>query len=137
MHIPDLRHSSERVGGLVFFGRSLDKIRLHAAGKLPADYNRGTGFDEILCKFLNVPYAGLVERALQGGTDEELLQWCFSEGRHPSEDEIEMFNHYLSKYGWRDESSADLEKVKRKRGFANRSEIQTWFDFHRADEAEA
>jgi len=137
MHVPGLRHSSEQVGGLVFFGRSLDKIRLHAAGKLPADYNRGTGFDEMLCKFLNVRYADLVSRAVQGGTDEELLDWCFQNGRHPGADEIEMFNQYLSKYGWRDESTEALERTKRKRGFEGRHEIQTWFDFHRADEAGA
>src|SRR3954462_15604043 len=34
-HIPGLRSPSEQVGGLVHFGRMLDKIRLAAAGKLP------------------------------------------------------------------------------------------------------
>ena len=45
MKIPGLRHSSEQLGGLVFFGRMLDKIRLHAQGKLPSDYKRGIGTD--------------------------------------------------------------------------------------------
>ena len=43
MKVPGLRHSAEQVGGLVFFGRMLDKIRLHAQGKLPPDYKHGTG----------------------------------------------------------------------------------------------
>ena len=48
MHVPGLRSPYLKVGRLVYFGRMLDKIRLHAAGKLPeADYgaNLGKGFD--------------------------------------------------------------------------------------------
>jgi len=33
MKISGLRHSAEQVGGLVFFSRMLDKIRLRAQGK--------------------------------------------------------------------------------------------------------
>ncbi len=36
--VPGLRSCYARVGRLVYFGRMLDKIRLHAAGRLPADY---------------------------------------------------------------------------------------------------
>lgn len=72
MKIPGLRHSAEEVGGLVFFGRTLDKIRLHSQGKLPTDYNRGTGFDGRVCRFLCVEYPSLVERVLEGGSDEEI-----------------------------------------------------------------
>jgi hypothetical protein len=38
----------------MFFGRMLDKIRLHSAGVLPADYNRGHGFDGRMCRFLGL-----------------------------------------------------------------------------------
>jgi len=43
-----LRSPSEKIGGLFYFGRMLDKIRLHAKGELPSDYhaNLGVGFDE-------------------------------------------------------------------------------------------
>jgi gluconokinase len=43
-----LRSPSEKVGGLFYFGRMLDKIRLRAKGELPSDYhaNLGIGFDE-------------------------------------------------------------------------------------------
>lgn len=134
MKIPGLRHSAEEVGGLVFFGRMLDKIRLHAQGKLPADYNRGTGFDGRICRFLQVEYASLVERVLAGGSDEEILAWCFVRGRRASEEEIIIINAFLAKRGWNDDSSAELEKMKRERGFASRADIQTFFDFHKADE---
>jgi len=134
MRIPGLKHSAEQVGGIVFFGRMLDKIRLHAQGKLPADYNRGTGFDGRVCRFLHVEYPALVQHVLTGGSDNEILSWCFAHGRKPSEEEILFFNSFLAKRGWHDDCSAELEEMKRKRGFADRTDIQTFFDFHKADE---
>jgi hypothetical protein len=136
MKIPGLRSSYEKVGGIVFFGRVLDKIRLHAQGRLPADYNRGTGFDARSARFLQVAYPALVERTLQGGTDEEILEWCFRHGRRPGEEEIFVWNAFLSKRGWQDDASESLAADKQKRGFAQRDDIQTYFAFHKADEAE-
>jgi hypothetical protein len=42
MKVPGLRSLYEKVGGIVYFGRMLDKIRLHASGRLPEGYNLGT-----------------------------------------------------------------------------------------------
>jgi hypothetical protein len=136
MKVPGLRSSYERVGGLVFFGRMLDKIRLHAQGKLPSDYNLGPGMDGRCARFLQVEYVRIAERTLQGGTDEEILEWCFQKGRRPGEEEILVWNAFMSKRGWRDEASEGLAKEKRERGFAHREDIQTFFDFHKADEEE-
>jgi Domain of unknown function (DUF5069) len=135
MKIPGLRLSAEQVGGIVFFGRMLDKIRLHAQGKLPADYNRGPGFDGRVCRFLRVEYPAVVEHTLAGGSDEEILAWCFAHGRKPNDEDILIFNAFLSKRGWNDETTHELAEMKRKRGFAGRADILTFFDFHRADEA--
>jgi gluconokinase len=134
MKIPGLRSDFDKVGGLVFFGRMLDKIRLHAQGSLPDDYNLGTGFDGRVCRFLKVEYAKLVDRVTQGGQDEEILAWCFANGRKPGEEDLLVFNAFLTKRGWRDETSEALAQMKRERGFANRDDIQTFSDFHRADE---
>ena len=136
MKISGLRHSAEQVGGVVFFGRMLDKIRLHAQGKLPEDYNRGFGFDGRVCEFLHIEYPALVERVLAGGSDAEILAWCFAHGRKPSEEEIFIFNTFLTKRGWHDDSSEELEQMKQRRGFAGRNDIQTFFDFHKVDEQE-
>jgi len=72
------RSAYDRVGGLVYFARMLDKIRLHAAGRLPEAYhkNLGIGFDGRSVRFLHVDYPALRDRVLLGGTDEEILQWC-------------------------------------------------------------
>ncbi len=39
-HVPGLRSCYAKVGRLIYFGRMLDKIRLHASAKLPEDYIR-------------------------------------------------------------------------------------------------
>ena len=47
-NVPGLRSPYIRVGRLVYFGRMLDKIRLHAAGPRPAAADRphlGQGVD--------------------------------------------------------------------------------------------
>jgi Domain of unknown function (DUF5069) len=127
--------------GLIYFARMLDKIRLHAAGRLAEEYFVGvedpTFFDARCTRFLGVDYDELVKRTLQGGSDEEILEWCFEQGRRPSEEEIFIWNAFLSKRGWRDEASADLEAAKKRSGFGNRDDIQTWMDLHDAEEGRA
>jgi hypothetical protein len=137
MKIPGLRASRESVGGIVFFGRTLDKIRLHAAGKLPPDYNRGYGFDRRVCRFLNIDYEALVLKALAEPNDIEVLAWCFDTGRRPSDEEIFVFNAFMVKRGWRDDISAWVVAQKEIMGLFHREDIQTAFDIHDADEAEA
>jgi hypothetical protein len=138
MKVPGLRSSYEKVGGIVYFGRMLDKIRLKAVNKLPDDYNVGTAkwgwFDARCTRFLQVDYEAVARRTLEGGTDEEILEWCFTQGRRPAAEEIEIWNEFMSKRGWRDSSSEALAEAKRKRGFAHRDDIQTAFEFHKADE---
>jgi hypothetical protein len=93
----------------------LDKIRIHSEGRLPADYNRGTGFDGRTCRFLQVDYEKLVSRVLRGGTDEEILEWSYQQGRRPSEEEILVWNAFMTKRGWRDDASEWLVEQKRLR----------------------
>jgi gluconokinase len=128
----------QTTGGLIYFARMLDKIRLHAAGQLPPDYFVGvedpTVFDARCTRFLGVDYDELVGRTLQGGSNEEVLEWCFAHGRRPSEEEIEIWNAFLAKRGWRDGGSADLEAAKERAGWTAREDIQTWMDLHDAEE---
>ena len=134
MHIPGLRSDRELVGGLVFFGRMLDKIRLHAQGRLPSDYNRGHGLDGRMCRFLHVDYEAIVKKALEDGDDLNVLEWCYENGRHPSDEEIFVFNAFLSKRGWQDDVSEWVKEQKAEMGLSHREDIQTAFDIHDADE---
>lgn len=131
-----LRSPSEKVGGLFHFGRMLDKIRVHAKEELPSDYhaNLGKGFDEKCVKFLQMDYGQLVERVKKGGTDEEILQWCFENGRKPSEDDVYVWNEFMRKRGWNDEASDMVTRRKAEAGMSNRADIETSFQFIDADE---
>jgi len=137
MNVPGLRSCYDKIGGIVYFGRMLDKIRLHADGKLPAEYheNLGTGFDGRCCSFLHVKYEDVIARMKLGGGDEDILQWCFEQGRKPTDEEIEVWNGFMSKRGWRDESSGRLAQRKKEAGFEQRADIQTMFDYIDADES--
>ena len=136
MNVPNLRSPSAQTGGILYFPRMVDKIRLQAAGKLPTEYhaNLGGGFDGRALSFLWIEYPALVERVKQGGTDEEILAWAFEQGRKPSAEEIEIWGEFMRKRGWNDESSDRLAMRKRESGFEHRDEIQTFFDYIDADE---
>lgn len=131
-----IRSPAAKVGGIVYFGRMIDKIKMQARGDLPADYqpNLGRGFDGSCAEFLQINYAQLRERVLQGGSDDELLSWCFARGRQPSETEVHVWNEFMRKSGWNDDISPTLVRRKKEAGMAGRSEIRTMFEFIDADE---
>lgn len=124
--------------GLIYFARMLDKIRLKAKGELPEGYMTGvedpTHFDSRCARFLGVNYDELVDRTLKDGSDGEILEWCFERGRRPSEEQIEIWNAFILKRGWRDAGSEELVASKKQAGFADRDDIQTWIDLHDAEE---
>jgi hypothetical protein len=137
MNVPNLRSPRETVGGLVHFGRMLDKIRLHAAGKLPADYhaNLGRGFDGRTVAFLHVAYPDVVAQVKAGASDEAVLEWCFEHGRKPTSEEVEIWNAFMSKLGWRDQNAQHLaERIASEPALVGRTDILTSFDFLDADE---
>jgi gluconokinase len=114
----------------------VDKVRLEQAGKLPEEYraNLGEGFDKACCDFLGVSYEKLRTRVLEGGTDEEILDWCGKVGRAQDPEEKRIWGAYLSKRGWRDEMADRLIFRKKEAGWEKRDEIQTFFDYIDADE---
>ncbi|HYD85071.1 MAG TPA: DUF5069 domain-containing protein [Opitutus sp.] len=132
-----LRSCYAKVGRLVYFGRMLDKIRLHATGRLPSDYhgNLGIGFDGRTCSFLKVNYADLVARVQQGGTDEEILAWCHERGGGRSDDECNIWSRFMMKTGWRDDRSAILRQRIVEYGLDGKNlTIETFFDLNDYDE---
>lgn len=137
--IPGLRSPFDQVQGIVYFGRMLDKIRLNAEGKLPEGWQAARGaemkgsFDWRCCKFLNIDYAELEAETLKGGTDEELLAWAFANGRQPAEEEIEVWNGFMTKRGWRDAGTQRLNERLAEIGLPPGT-VQTMFEFIDLDE---
>ena len=128
----------EMTRGMIYFPRMLDKIRLHARGELHEDYHKNLGAlraaDGACCNFLRVHYRDLRERVLQGGTDEEILNWCFENGWRPNEGDIIVWNGFISKLGWRDFATPTLEQAKQKAGISDRDDIATIPDLIDFDE---
>jgi len=118
----------EATKGIIYFPRMLDKIRLHLKGELHEDYRANFGApqtaDSALCNFLRVHHRDLIKRVEEGGTDEEILAWCFEKGRKPNEGDIFLWNNFISKLGWRDPVAPRLEERKRAMGISDRDDIQ-------------
>lgn len=127
---------SDETSGLKYFPRLVGKIRLHAKGSLWDDLhdNLGKGMDGWCCGFLHVTYDDLKARTLEGGTDEELLQWCEQHGRPLNDMDREVWNAYIDKLGWNDRVSPILERRKRELGVADRNDIQTMGHYIDVDE---
>jgi hypothetical protein len=126
--------------GIVYFARMIDKVRLHAAGQLPADYVVHLGFandttlDARFCRFWSLDYDKVKARALRPGTADEVFDDLFA-GRLPLNTEhVFAWNLFLLKRGWRDSASAGVAAGKAASGFAHRDDIQTWADLHDAEE---
>ena len=122
--------------GMIYFARMLDKIRQNAAGTLREDFcdNLGSGFDGRCADFLRVNYADLAARVLQGGSDEEILKWCFETGRELNEGDIFIWNNYLKKVGWKDAVSEILARRKKESGLEGCDEIETMLEYFEYDE---
>lgn len=137
-----IRSPRHLTGGIVVFARILDKILLHAEGNLPAGYHLGfmagnRTFDDRLCQFLGVDFDALTSRTLAGGTDEEILDWCCTTGHRPDAEQIEVWNAFLTKRGWRDSGSAGLVKNKEEAGLGHRDDLLTYFDLMDFEEGRA
>jgi gluconokinase len=130
------RSPKDEVGGMTYFPRMLDKIRLFAAGELRPDFHANLGrFGDGWCTaFLRVEYDALRERVLAGGSDEEILEWCFVTGRKLNPTDLLIWNAFVAKLGWRDAGAPRLAKLKAESGLADRDDIQTMVEFMEVDE---
>lgn len=104
--IPGVRSPYEQLGGICHLPRMLDKIRLHQDGKLPPDWvaakGAEKGFDGRCCRVLGVSYAALEAEVLKGASDDAVLAWALANGRRPTDEDIEYWNAFATKMGWRD-----------------------------------
>jgi hypothetical protein len=135
-NVPGLRSPYVKVGRLVYFGRMLDKIRLHAAGKLPAEEyaaNLGKGFDGRCCAFLRVNYDELKARVLAGPNDAQALAWAEERGGARTDEECEIWNGFMIKRGWRDAGAETLRKRIKESALESKP-IMTMFDYLDFDE---
>lgn len=135
--VPGLRSPYARVGRLVYFGRMIDKIRLHAAGQLPVDDyvpHLGQGLDGRCCNFLRIAYADVKARTLDGDlNDLELLHWAEHHGGLRTDEECEVWNGFMMKRCWRDPGAGVLARRIAESRLEDRP-VMTMFDYLDFDE---
>ncbi len=137
MNIPGLKGCYEKTRGLFYFARLCSKIRLHAAGQLPADYfdMLGAGFDGRTCRYLQVTYEDLRAQVLAGQSDDQALEWCFTHGRPLTDEQVLIYNSFMSKRGWRDdETDGFIPEMIQQFGLPDDGSMITDFDLIEMDE---
>ena len=124
--------------GIVFFARMLDKMRMDLDGELAEEYKSKMRlplcYNSRCLRLLGVEYDDVMALVQEGKSDEEIIDWCFANGKRPNEEEIEVWNQFMEKKGWRDEESAQLEDYKAESGLADRDDIVTFFHYYDVDE---
>ena len=124
------------MAGWVYLPRFIDKIRLHAADQLHADYieNFTKGFDEAWLKAAGVQAEAFIRIVKDTLTDGEVYDWVLKNVRK-SESEKAVFNQFiLNRGGDTDELKARLQWRKEQSGLAGREDIRTFVDYIDADE---
>ena len=140
-NVPGLRSPYDTVSGFVYFPRMLDKIKLHADGKLHADFvnNLGKAFDDRCCQYLGVSYEELKNWVLANSqaSHEEAFIWAQSRGRKLSSNDIDIWNSFMTKRGWRDEANETLLRRLKENGLTADAGVDTMFDYIEVDEGRA
>jgi hypothetical protein len=118
--------------------RYVDKIRLHLAGKLHADYqpNFGEkGFDKNWREVAGVTHAQMVEVVKDSITDGQVCDWVKQNVKKSAADKAALLQRMLN-YPKPDDAEgiARLKLRKEQAGLVHREDIQNFVDFIDADE---
>ncbi|HTY88835.1 MAG TPA: DUF5069 domain-containing protein [Candidatus Acidoferrum sp.] len=131
------RSPREIMDGWSYLPRYVDKIRLHLAGKLHADYqeNFGKGFDGLWLKYAGVAHEQMIEVVKKTVTDGEVCDWVRRNVKKSAADKAAHLKDLLSRPLPGDEAAlARLKMRKEQSGMAHRDDIQTFVDYIDADE---
>ena len=132
------RSPRETMAGWAYLPRFVDKVRLHLAGKLHADYQENFAYKGFDAKWLAA--AGLNADAflamVRGAvTDGEVCDWVAQNVKKTSEEKA-AFNQAVLNYGREDDPAvkARLKMRKEQSGLGHRDDLQCFVDYIDADE---
>jgi hypothetical protein len=95
----------------------------------------GQGFDGRTCRYLRVSYECVREQVIAGQGDEAVLDWCLANGRQLDDEQVLIYNSFMSKRGWRDdETDGFIPEMIRHYGLQDHGNILTDFDLIEVDE---
>lgn len=131
------RSPRETMDGWHYLPRYIDKIRLHLAGKLHADYqeNLGQAFDGFWLKTAGLTHEQFVTVVKNSITDGEVCDWVRQNVKRTQAEKDAHWNGVLSKPLAGDETAqARLKKRKEQAGLGHRDDIKCFVDMLDADE---
>jgi Domain of unknown function (DUF5069) len=131
------RSPRETMCGWMHLPRFIDKIRLHLAGKLHADYqpNFCKGFDGLWLETAGVQADQFIEVVRQSLTDGQVCDWVLKNVQKPEAVKA-AYRERMLNYPKKDDEAmqARLKMRKEQAGMAHRDDIQCFVDFIDADE---
>jgi hypothetical protein len=131
------RSPRETMCGWMHLPRFIDKIRLHLAGKLHADYqpNLCKGFDGLWLETAGVEAQKFIEVVRNSISDGEICDWVRMNVKQPESVKAAHQERMLN-YPKKDDADmqARLNMRKEQAGLAHRDDIQSFVDFIDADE---
>ena len=131
------RSPRESMDGWHYLPRYVDKIRLHLAGKLHADYqeNLGKGFDGFWLKAAGVTHEQFVAVVKNSLTDGEMCDWVRKNVKRTDAEKAAHWKDVLSRPLAHDEAAGARFKMRKEQsGLAHRDDIQNFVDYIDADE---
>ena len=131
------RSPRETMDGWPHLPRYVDKIRLHLAGKLHADYqnNFGKGFDGSWLKAAGVTHDQMIAVVKNTVSDGEVCDWVRLNVKKSAADKAALLADMLN-YPKADdaESIARLKLRKEQAGLSHRDDLKNFVEFIDADE---
>ena len=131
------RSPSETMDGWSYLPRYVDKIRLHLAGKLHADYqdNLGKGFDGFWLKAAGLTHEQFIEVVKHSITDGEVCDWVRRNVKKSPAEKAAHWQDVLSRPLANDEAAKARFKMRKEQsGMAHREDIRNFVDYIDADE---
>jgi hypothetical protein len=131
------RSPRETMDGWHYLPRYIDKIRLHLAGRLHADYqeNLGKAFDGFWLKAAGVTHEQFVEVVKNSLTDGEVYDWVRKNVKRAAAEKDAHWEDVLSRPKAGDEGAhARLKMRKEQCGGAHRDDVKTFVDVVDLDE---
>jgi len=131
------RSPRETMCGWMHLPRFIDKIRLHLAGRLPADYqaNYGKGFDALWLERAGVKFEDFVKVVQATVTDGEVADWVL---HHVKKTDEEKRAHAETMFSYpKPGDAAAAERFIKRKTEANalhRDDIKTFVDLIDVDE---
>jgi hypothetical protein len=131
------RSPRETMDGWSYLPRYIDKIRLHLAGKLHADYqeNFGKGFDGMWLEHAGVTHEQMIGVVKNSITDGEVCDWVrHNVKKSPANKAAHARDLYSRPHADNAAAVARLKLRKEQSGLAGRDDIKTFVDYIDADE---